>query len=830
MGTFPDILQNHPGLTEIRVPDLWQQEAIKGLRDGFDVVVHAPTGSGKTFIFEHWSHNGKPKGRAIYTVPTRALANDKLAEWRALGWNVGIATGDLAENLDAPIIVATLETQKNRLVQGDGPDLLVIDEYQMIGDESRGLNYEVSMALAPEKTQLLLLSGSVGNPGHVVRWLERIGRQARLVSHNERSVPLEEVHPMHFSISTPSDLKTYWGRFVGKALAADLGPILIFSPRRQAAESLAQEIASQLPNPNPLELTNEQRHLVGHKMERLLKSRVAYHHSGLSYAVRAGVVEPLAKAGQLRVVIATMGLAAGINFSLKSVAIAGDSYRRNHLEHPIQPDELLQMFGRAGRRGIDETGYALVSANQLGLQHAFPAFLSRSKLVDWGALFGVMASAVELGKNPYEEAVRIQTRLFTTRPIHLGVEESMKFPNAPCGLKTDQERARYVRKKTREFLNSRGEWEIAPRSSEIALKEVWRMVKAPETMPKDHILIPFLSDPNLVEKYCSGIPVRIGKSGSHDLYHSRQVIAEVLASDKVTLSKWTQRMTGWKHRQVSKKRWNTMVLKLLHERLATRGTPIVQVQESNGKISIIINIEELRTMAIVDRHGLALYKPEVRHVFPTECNTCPQAEICKAAPAHGVVEQWRRLKLIDNEGQPTSRGRIVSFFTKGVGLAIAAAVEASSYDLEELIYDLANLDAGFRFAEEENRWAGRLAYVCRETYGMIHCPGYLENGIPPAYGSGAERVVAAIHKDPNCKQEWVTPTTGAGDIDRIIIEWRSLLRRIAHAPVMENSRWTELQARSRAILHEIESPTCMELPRLPYHQTRRINHRLNFRR
>ncbi|HYV31660.1 MAG TPA: DEAD/DEAH box helicase, partial [Candidatus Binatia bacterium] len=137
---------------QVTVPDLWQQEAITELRQARDVVVQAPTGAGKTLIFELWSNQGKNRGQAIYTVPTRALANDKLAEWRARGWDVGIATGDLAEKLDAPILVATLETQKNRLIKGDGPALLVVDEYQMLADPERGLNYELAIALAPRQT------------------------------------------------------------------------------------------------------------------------------------------------------------------------------------------------------------------------------------------------------------------------------------------------------------------------------------------------------------------------------------------------------------------------------------------------------------------------------------------------------------------------------------------------------------------------------------------------------------------------------------------------------------------------------------------------------
>ena len=95
------------------IPDLWQQEAIRALQQGKDVVVQAPTGSGKTYIFELFYPDFKQQ--AVFTVPTRALANDKLAEWRARGWDVGISTGDVAANLDARVVVATLETQRSRL-------------------------------------------------------------------------------------------------------------------------------------------------------------------------------------------------------------------------------------------------------------------------------------------------------------------------------------------------------------------------------------------------------------------------------------------------------------------------------------------------------------------------------------------------------------------------------------------------------------------------------------------------------------------------------------------------------------------------------------------
>src|SRR5438309_7040699 len=104
---FASQLAELPALNQVAVADLWQQQAVAALREGKDVVVQAPTGSGKTLVFELWSNQGKNRGQAIYTVPTRALANDKLADWRARGWEAGIATGDLAEDLSAPTLVAT---------------------------------------------------------------------------------------------------------------------------------------------------------------------------------------------------------------------------------------------------------------------------------------------------------------------------------------------------------------------------------------------------------------------------------------------------------------------------------------------------------------------------------------------------------------------------------------------------------------------------------------------------------------------------------------------------------------------------------------------------
>jgi hypothetical protein len=233
----------------------------------------------------------------------------------------------------------------------------------------------------------------------------------------------------------------------------------------------------------------------------------------------------------------------------------------------------------------------------------------------------------------------------------------------------------------------------------------------------------------------------------------------------------------------------------------------------------------------VDKYGVALWRPVEREVLPYDCAQCALVPVCKQlSTSTGTALLWRRLNLVDAAGVPTRRGRVVSFFSHGDGLAIAAALEEEKYPLEEFIYDLANLDAGFRFCGDENRYGGRLAMVCHDKFGLQSIPGYLENGLPPKYGAGAEQIVASVHKNLLAKQGWITDLVGVGDIDRVIIEWRSLLRQIAHAPAMDWPRWSSLQHLAKATLNETESPTLTELPPLAYDQTRRVDHRLIFRR
>jgi superfamily II DNA/RNA helicase len=771
-------------LQSLTIPDPWQHRAAHTLREGKDVVVHAPTGAGKTYIFELLY--GTLRGQAVFTVPTRALANDKLAEWQARGWDVGIATGDVAHRLDARIVVATLETQKGRFLERRGPALLVIDEYQMIGDPARGVNYELAIAMAPPQTQLLLLSGSVGNPQDVVDWLRRIGREAVLVSHPDRPVPLEEVDLQRLP-DRSTKVHGWWPRMMANALRADLGPILLFSPRRNGAEELAQQLAAALPPDRPLSLSHEQEQLAGPRLSKLLRARVAFHHSGLSYAQRAGIVEPLAKAGELRVVVATMGLAAGINFSMRSVAISGTKYLAGQFERQVQPDELLQMFGRAGRRGLDETGYALITPQPPRLLDAQPKRLRRASQVDWPTLVAVMQAAVVRGENPFAAALALNERLFSLHHIALGVEHSLETGPMPCGLQVDMERARFARRGVVEMLNSAGAWETRPATPvETPLGEAF--IRLGERW------VPALSVAATLDGVGLGNLCKLPLVEGAKRY-GRELVLGTRRDGGLLLAPALKRLLARPFIEAAQV--ETALLAKLPA--LTGGGRVVQLPVRGEQLLAQLTYEDRLIPAFVDSLGRALQSPPERRELPRPCRgdgvtPCPQLRWCLEVPiVDSPAWYWRRLGLIERDGVPTRRGILFSFFQHGEGLAVAAALEDESYPIADLVFDLANLRAGPRFSGDDSPYSGHLAIACQRLYGHDDVDGYLAMGVPIDYGAGASEALRGIIELGQPRQKLLTEALRLGDIERAIVEWRSLLRHILHAPDYDCPRWRDLK-------------------------------------
>lgn len=785
---------------------------MRWLRAGRDVVVDAPTGAGKTRIFELLVEAGL-RGQAVYTVPTRALANDKRLEWQRKGWKVGIVTGDLSENADAPVVVATLETQRERLLRGDGPALLVIDEYQMIADSGRGLAYELSIALTPPETRLLLLSGSVGNARDIVAWLHRLQRPAELVATATRPVPLDEMPVEQLPRRAPKKLTGFWPRLAAEVLLSGMGPLLIFAPQRKEAEKIARQISSAVPTADTLTLTREQEQLLGAEYVPLLRQRVAVHHSGMSYQQRAGIVEPLAKAGQLRVIVSTTGLAAGINFSVRSVTITDSRIFDGKTERDLAPDELLQMFGRAGRRGLDDIGYIISTHRSPRLSEANQRFLRRSNQLDWPSLLRVMSRAALRGEPPFAAAEKLSAALFSKQKLLLGTETATA--RVPCPASAEAETARAdqntlfgLRPTRAEILNSKGEWEIKQRDrhSSRPLGEAWIHYR-------NHL------DPALETWHfiASAFPIgRVCKLARHGrpIYGKELPMGTERSPRRFTLTRNIRALTGLDAAtEYSLDQLDEAVVPLLVPHLyGARVAGMVQRQEI---LMMQLDFSDTPWPVYEDCCGVALIEPDERLSVIEHIPRITAGGTSQMVGSHTAAHSWRTLGLIEEDGAPTRRGEVFSFFTGGEGLAIAAALEDDSYPLDELSLHLANLRGGHQFHDSEACGSERLAAACLDAYGAANHEGYLDAGLPPGYGEGTAEIIDHwLHPSPRGHK--AAEHIGEGDIERAFTEWLSLLRQIANAPELEWDRWERLRALCRAEARDMEkflpSRTLPEVP------------------
>jgi len=764
----------------LNLPDLWQQDAVRHLKSGADVIIDAPTGAGKTRVFELFLKTPEAirLGQAVYTVPTRALANDKWREWKSLGWNVGIATGDLAENLHAPVLVATLETQRERILSGNAPGFLILDEYQMLADAQRGLNYEMAMALPPASTRLLLLSGSVRNPSDIAEWLRRLGRRVELIQVEERPVPLDQF-PVENLPRVPDSVHGFWPRIAAGAVLAGLTPLLLFAPRRRDAEKMATQIAAALPVDSPLRMTPEDQNLLGRDLAKLLQHRVAFHHSGLPYSARADWIEPLGKAGKLQVIIATTGLAAGINFSVRSVMVTSTSYGDARFQRELRSDELLQMFGRAGRRGLDERGFVLTAPNLPSLLDASPRQLRRVNQMDWPTLLRVMEAAPE-GQNPLARASLICERLFTRQKI---------APDLANALEGSQSSQRHGPTKV-EFLGPANCWHPFKSARE-------------ETRPLHECLslhkqrwVPALRAPSTLELLNQGRACKLADGRSFT--YGKEVSVARFTGVHFQPLPWIQKLLGLgKSEAFSEVELINDIIPLLESQWAPGFFHSTALHGSN--LMARLSLANIPVNAVIMPDGVALIDPPRRRV-----STLPEVgESLIFNPAPGsAAYAWRKLGLVDESGTPTPRGRLFSRFQSGEGLMVAAALEDPGYPVEDIIAHLANLRGGPRFMDFADGPSHRLAAVSREIYGHVDHEGYLDGGLCPGFGEGTCEALS-MHRSGGMRAlEKETDAIRRGDIERATLEWRSLLRHILHAADPLFPRWLEFQSAARQFLEK----------------------------
>jgi len=378
------------GIVELYPP---QEEALPYALRGEHLVLSIPTAAGKSLVayLTIVQRLKKEGGKALYIVPLRALAREKYEDLKCfekLGLKVGLSTGDLDESdvrlSKYDIVVCTSEKADSLLRHGlhwlDQIKVLVIDEIHLIHDPTRGPTLEVIIAqfktLNPH-TQLIALSATIKNAVEVADWLG-----GKLIQSDWRPVVLREGVFFKNSIKyndgstkkITGDAKQTLELLVEESLKGG-GQTLIFVNNRKSTVSLAArmslvvgELLSEKEKKDlktlASSLKREQNEIVSIEQTLLscVEKGVAFHHAGLESSQRRAVEQGF-KERQIKCIVATPTLAAGVNIPARRVIIRDLwRYDENFGMKPIPILEYKQQAGRAGRPRYDIEGDAITIA------------------------------------------------------------------------------------------------------------------------------------------------------------------------------------------------------------------------------------------------------------------------------------------------------------------------------------------------------------------------------------------------------------------------------------------------------------------------------------
>lgn len=419
--------------------DGFQQRACAALERGHGVLVCAPTGAGKTVVGEFAVHLALAAGgKCFYTTPLKALSNQKHTDLTARYGRdrIGLLTGDMSVNADAPVVVMTTEVLRNMLYANSsalqGLSFVVMDEVHFLADRMRGPVWEEVILHLPDEVRLVSLSATVSNAEEFGGWIQTVRGDTTVVVDEHRPVPLWQhvlvgkrlfdlfdyrsaeaaqepragneprVNPdllRHISHRREADRMSDWqprrrggpraGRprfyrppprpdVIATLDAEGLLPAITFVFSRAGCDAAVQQCLR-----SPLQLTTQEERaqiaeVIEHRCgdladadldvlgyyewrEGLLRG-LAAHHAGMLPAFRH-TVEELFTAGLVRAVFATETLALGINMPARTVVLERLVKFNGEQHVPLTPGEYTQLTGRAGRRGIDVEGHAVVLWN-----------------------------------------------------------------------------------------------------------------------------------------------------------------------------------------------------------------------------------------------------------------------------------------------------------------------------------------------------------------------------------------------------------------------------------------------------------------------------------
>ncbi|HPH67576.1 MAG TPA: DEAD/DEAH box helicase [Kofleriaceae bacterium] len=342
-----------------------QEQAINRIVAGDSVMVTVPTGTGKTLMAKAALYAALQRGRrAVYTTPLRALTEEKYRELcDDFGEaNVGFATGDYKVNREAPIQVEVAEILWNRIVgekNASPADVVVMDEGHYFADPERGYVWEQSIIGLDPRTQLVILSATVGRADRFCHWVELTRRvPLHLIESRERKVPLVHEFREDPLIDTVRDI----------AFKGDV-PAIIFVFGRQQCFEVARLIKSCRrfttdEEKAKIDAACDEAMLLGgcaKELRPLLGHGIGIHHAGILPRYKQ-LVEELALARLIKFVVSTETIAAGINLPARTVVFP--SLRKFIKNQPrmITAAEFHQMAGRAGRPQFDDRGLAIALA------------------------------------------------------------------------------------------------------------------------------------------------------------------------------------------------------------------------------------------------------------------------------------------------------------------------------------------------------------------------------------------------------------------------------------------------------------------------------------
>lgn len=395
--------------------DPFQEEAIAYILAGESVLVSAPTGAGKTLIAEFAITRALARGRrVIYTTPLKALSNQKFADFvRQFGEEtVGILTGDVKVNPPAPVLVMTTEILRNQLFTERPRDILtaVLDECHYLGDEGRGTVWEEIVINCPKEVRLVALSATVSNLHEIAAWIGEVHRPIRPIFSPLRPVPLGyllchmdgEIAPLEAPrrpLRPDARERFDFGRRPERGRRGGPGdrfrrrppspglvipqlqtrkwlPAIYFIFSRAGCERALRRFLEDGGSLLPPDRRPEVEEAIANtlrdypsivpetEVNSLLLEGLArgagLHHAGVLPALKR-LTELLFERGLVRVVFATETMSLGIHMPARSVVLQGVRKRSEAGFRRLTLNELTQMAGRAGRRGIDPEGKCLIA-------------------------------------------------------------------------------------------------------------------------------------------------------------------------------------------------------------------------------------------------------------------------------------------------------------------------------------------------------------------------------------------------------------------------------------------------------------------------------------